>query len=30
MYDALGLGGLQRMTARLIDGMEIKHLPGER
>lgn len=29
MLDALGLNGLQRTTARLIEGMEIKHSPGE-
>ena len=29
MLDALGLSGLQRTTARLIEGMEIKHSPGE-
>ena len=29
MLDVLGLSGLQRMTARLVEGFELRHVPGE-
>jgi hypothetical protein len=30
MLELLGLNSLQRVTARLIEGVEIKHEPGNR
>lgn len=28
MLDLLGLTGLQRVTARLLEGIEVQHVPG--